>query len=142
MGMSAGGGGGKYPAPEINVTPLVDIVLVLLIIFMVVTPAIAQGEQLTLPEIEKPDEKPKDLNPIKLTLAPGGRIILDDEPVQQAELKRRLRNLHELDPEQNLRINTDEKVKYKRVRETLAIVQDIGFKGVALKVIEKKKKGG
>ena len=63
------------PTPDINVTPLVDIVLVLLIIFMVVTPALAQGEATQLPVAAKIDKVPKDVDPIKLIMAANGVLL-------------------------------------------------------------------
>ncbi len=140
MGASLATSSGKQPKPDINVTPLVDVVLVLLIIFMVVTPALNEGEHVELPAIEKPDPKPKDLNPIKLTLAANGRIIVDDVPVAKAELRSRLRALHEEDPERALLLNSDETLPYKQVRDTFASLQDLGFKGVSLKVTELKQR--
>jgi len=63
----------RQPEPEMNVTPLVDVVLVLLIIFMVIAPALAEGETLELPTIDQPDPKPKEIDPIDVrkTIAPA-----------------------------------------------------------------------
>ena len=65
---------GNQATPDINVTPLVDVVLVLLIIFMVITPALVEGEHIELPVINQPDQKPRDMNPIELTLASNGAL--------------------------------------------------------------------
>ncbi|HMJ13266.1 MAG TPA: biopolymer transporter ExbD [Polyangiaceae bacterium] len=131
----------KQPEPDINVTPLVDVVLVLLIIFMVMVPALAEGEHIELPTILKPDAKPKDMNPIDVTLAPSGSVVVEEERIAPEKLKATLQVMHEKEPDRALLLKTDEAVPYRRVRETFAILQGIGFKGVSLKVIEKKKPG-
>jgi biopolymer transport protein ExbD/biopolymer transport protein TolR len=125
------------PEPEINVTPLVDVVLVLLIIFMVVAPALNDGEHIELPSILMPDPKPKDMNPIDLALATNGAILLDKERIQESQLKDKLVAMHELAPERALMMKTDTAVPYKRVRETFAMLQEIGFKGLSLKVAKR-----
>ncbi len=124
--------------PDINVTPLVDVVLVLLIIFMVVTPALAQGEQIEIPEVSRIDQRAKDMNPIKLVIAANGRTLLNERAVDRHELEERLKRLHRQDPGRQLKANIDSKIAYKTVREMLAMFQDIGFKGVSLKVRPKK----
>ncbi|MFO0568818.1 MAG: biopolymer transporter ExbD [Polyangiaceae bacterium] len=126
------------PQPDINVTPLVDIVLVLLIIFMVVTPALAQGEATVLPEAAKIDKVPKDVDPIKLVMAASGTLLLNGKKTSTAELPERLRAIHAQNPDRQLLLNTDAKVPYVRVRETLALLQALGFKGVSLKVQPKR----
>jgi biopolymer transport protein ExbD/biopolymer transport protein TolR len=126
------------PKPDINVTPLVDIVLVLLIIFMVVTPALAQGEAVTLPEVFRIDKLAKDVDPIKLIVSANGSLLLNGKKIDRAELEDRLRKLHAADPNRQLLLNTDIKVRYSYVRETLALLQNIGFKGVSLKVQPRK----
>ena len=75
MAVSLGGGNTKGASPEINITPLVDVVLVLLIIFMVVTPALNEGAQIELPNITTPDPKAKYMNPIEVTVAPDGTTV-------------------------------------------------------------------
>lgn len=129
------------PEPDINVTPLVDVVLVLLIIFMVIAPALNDGEHLELPTIATPDPKPKDMNPIEVTMAVGGVVAVDKEHIDPPTLNDRLRSLHSADPERHLLLLTDERVPYKRVRETFAGLQKIGFKGLSLKVLERKPSG-
>ncbi len=131
----------KQPEPDINVTPLVDVVLVLLIIFMVMAPALADSEQIELPTILQPDAKPKDMNPIDVTLAPSGNVIVEEQRIDPGALKGTLATMHKEKPDRAVLLKTDESVPYRRVRETFAMMQAIGFKGVSLKVLEKKKQG-
>lgn len=137
----------KLPEPEINVTPLVDVVLVLLIIFMVVTPAMAEGEHIELPKLTAVDEKPKDLHPIELTLALNGRILVEKNPISEADVLPKLKELHKADAEKQLRLNADARLPWGRIRSMMAKVQDVGFSGVSIKVEEQssgasaKKKG-
>jgi biopolymer transport protein TolR len=126
------------PTPDMNVTPLVDIVLVLLIIFMVVTPALAQGEAVQLPEVAKIDKVPKDVDPIKLIMAANGTLLLNGRRVSTADLAERLKTIRAQNPDRQLLLNTDSKIPYLKVREKLALLQDLGFKGVSLKVQPKK----
>ena len=140
MGMSASAAA-RRPEPEINVTPLVDVVLVLLIIFMVIAPAINEGEHVDLPAIFQPDAKPKDMNPIDVTIALSGAVIVDKEKIEPATLKARLTELHAKDPERALLLKTDAAAPYGKVRETFAMLQGIGLKGISLKVTERKKPG-
>jgi biopolymer transport protein ExbD/biopolymer transport protein TolR len=77
----------QQPEPEINVTPLVDVVLVLLIIFMVVTPALQEGEAVNLPEIIQADPKAKDEDPIEVTIAVADRAVVGEERVPYSQVK-------------------------------------------------------
>ena len=140
MGMSASAAA-RRPEPEINVTPLVDVVLVLLIIFMVIAPAINEGEHVELPAIFQPDATPKDMNPIDVTIALSGAVIVDKEKIEPTTLKARLTELHAKDPERALLLKTDAAAPYGKVRETFAMLQGIGLKGISLKVTERKKPG-
>ncbi|MBN1610685.1 MAG: biopolymer transporter ExbD [Polyangiaceae bacterium] len=125
------------PVPEINVTPLVDVVLVLLIIFMVIAPALNEGARVDLPAIFQPDPDAKDLSPIEVTIAAQGELLLDRRPIEPRTLSERLRRMHTIDPNRHVMLKSDENIPYKRVRETFATIQDIGFRGVSLKVIQR-----
>lgn len=141
MGASVSSRLKKQPEPEINVTPLVDIVLVLLIIFMVVTPAMAEGEHIELPKLMMVDETKKELHPYELTLAYNGRVLIEKQQVKEAEIESTLRKLHEEDSVKQLRLNADKRLPYKKVREVIALVQNVGFSGVSIKVEESKTTG-
>jgi biopolymer transport protein TolR len=142
MGASLSTGSSKkQPEPEMNVTPLVDVVLVLLIIFMVIAPAVNDGEHIELPQIFKPDPKPKDLNPVDVVVALNGRVIVDKEPIARADLKTKLKQLHQQNLDRELVLKADTGMPYKDVRALLADIQTVGFKGLSLKVVEKKKAG-
>ena len=143
MGAAISSGKSKNGAatPEINITPLVDVVLVLLIIFMVVTPAINEGAQIELPKVLTPDPKTKYINPIEVTIAPDGTTVLEKETIQLPQLKPKLVALHAKDPERALMLKSDQGMKWGKMRSAFFDLQDIGFKGVLLKVTEKKTPG-
>lgn len=109
---------------------------------MVVTPALAQGETIELPQVSKIDAKPKDVTPIKVVLSASGATLLDGKRYEMPALQQRLRAIHAQTPDRNLLLNTDAKVPYVRVRTMLATLQTIGFKGVSLKVQPKKQEEG
>jgi biopolymer transport protein ExbD len=128
-------------SPDINITPLVDVVLVLLIIFMVVTPAINEGANIELPKVLTPDPKAKYINPIEVTIAPDGTTVVEKETIKLAQLKGKLIDLHSKDPERALMLKSDQGMKWGKMRNAFFDLQDIGFKGVLLKVTEKKRPG-
>src|SRR3954469_14521044 len=138
MGATLQGTKSKGATPEINITPLVDVVLVLLIIFMVVTPALNEGAQIELPKVLMPDAKQKDLHPIEVTIAPDGTTVVEKQTISPKDLKRTLISLHEKDGTRSLMLKSDQTMKWGKMRSTLAELQDIGFKGVLLKVVAKK----
>jgi biopolymer transport protein ExbD/biopolymer transport protein TolR len=125
----------QHSTPDINITPLVDVVLVLLIIFMVVAPAINEGAAIELPKVLTPDEKPRDIDPIEVLIAEDGTVIVEEKHITMPELRPALVKLHADDEKRSLLLKSDERAKYQRLRETFALVQDIGFKGILLKVI-------
>ncbi|MGB8225116.1 MAG: biopolymer transporter ExbD [Polyangiales bacterium] len=120
--------------PEMNVTPLVDVVLVLLIIFMVILPAAVSDRNLELAKIQHPDEQRKgEPDPYVLSIDADGRLYLDDYGVTKDQLANHLRAANANDPTKKLVLRGDYRLKYVQVRDVLAIVQDVGFPGVALR---------
>ena len=126
--------------PEINVTPLVDVVLVLLIIFMVIAPQLEAGERVELPSLVNVAKAAK-LDITTVTVTASGRILLEKDEKTEDALKAELRALHEKEPERRVVIKCDRGVKYGKVRTMFATAQDIGFPGVALMVDEQKANG-
>ena len=120
--------------PEMNVTPLVDVVLVLLIIFMVILPAAVSDMNLELAKMENPDEERKgEPDPYVLSVDVDGRLYLDDYAVETHQLADHLRAANANDPDRKLVLRGDHRLKYVQVREVMAIVQEVGFPGVALR---------
>lgn len=130
----------KRITPEINVTPLVDVVLVLLIIFMVVTPAIANEDRVQLPEADHPDPKSEnEAKPWEVVLGQDGRFVLDDAPIDAAALRGELERRKAADPSRKLLLLADGRLSYGAVRSAFQLLQGVGFRGVSLKVLEREK---
>jgi biopolymer transport protein ExbD len=117
---------------EINVTPLVDVVLVLLIIFMVVTPMLSQGPPVDLPETNEPPKKPEDSDQLVVTVQKNGEIFFGASPVSSADLPGRLRTEKERDPAHTVIIKGDAGAEYGQVKRVMLDVRDAGFREVAL----------
>ena len=122
---------GPAPMSDINVTPLVDVMLVLVVIFILAAPLLASSIRLELPRSE--GATPGD-PPLSVTLAvdASGQAYLDDQPLSQAALAERLRRIGAEQPETELQLRADAAVPYGRVVEVmgaahLAGLQRIGF---------------
>ena len=111
---------------EINVTPMVDVMLVLLIIFMVTAPLISKGVELDLP---KADAKPMDVDQSKLvmTIDKDRQVFLGDTPVPNEKLEDVLLNNVRLQREGELYLQADETVPYGFVVQVMAIVKKSGI---------------
>ncbi|HSN80969.1 MAG TPA: biopolymer transporter ExbD [Polyangiales bacterium] len=120
--------------PEMNVTPLVDVVLVLLIIFMVILPAAVSDLNLELAKIQNPDEQSdNEPEPYVLSVDVDGRLYLDDYIVERENLADHLRAAAANDPTRKLVLVGDHRLTYDKVRDVMAAVQDVGFPGVNLR---------
>ncbi|AKF09873.1 ExbD/TolR family protein [Sandaracinus amylolyticus] len=95
MGMSMQSGGGRRgePTPDINITPLVDVVLVLLIIFMVIAPMLTPDLDVTLPSEPTDHGPPPDANPIVVEVTESGALEIDGQPVAREAATSTLRGL-------------------------------------------------
>lgn len=126
-------------APDINVTPLVDVVLVLLIIFMVVTPQLENDVQVDLPAIVNVDpESQQEYESIEISISRDGKYFLDDKEYALDVLGEELARLHAANPKSKLSLRADVGQGFGDIRKLFATVKDAGFKGAALVVSENK----
>ncbi|MDB4945498.1 MAG: Biopolymer transport protein ExbD/TolR [Labilithrix sp.] len=131
------GGGSKGIKNEINVTPLVDVVLVLLIIFMVITPMLQRGKDVNLPKSEKVDEEKKG-DPLVLSVTPDGKTYVEANQVDESALEGKVADALRREPGRKIMLKGDEKVTVGDVRKVMQHARLAGAKGVALAVQEKK----
>jgi biopolymer transport protein ExbD len=117
---------------EINVTPLVDVMLVLLIIFMVAAPLMVGGVPVNLPRTTAPRIAQQQLEPVVLTLDGQGRVFLGEEELPEATLAARLRPLAEAAPDRILYLRADGASAYSQVMGLMGQVSAAGFSRVSL----------
>ena len=119
------------PLAEINVTPMVDVMLVLLIIFMVTAPLLTVGVPLDLPKTTAAElQQPKE--PIVLSLDRDGGSFIGNEPVAAVDLKDRLAQLAAEDPERIVYVRGDRTISYAQLMDALGLVNTAGFTKVSL----------
>jgi biopolymer transport protein TolR len=118
---------GRYrPLAEINVTPLVDVMLVLLIIFMVTAPLMTAGVPVNLPKVNGQPVN-NDTKPLNVSVNAGGRIFLADEEITLQDLVPRLREIAKNNTEQSIRVRGDKDTTYGRVAEVIGAIKEGGF---------------
>jgi biopolymer transport protein TolR len=126
------------PKPTMNVTPLVDVVLVLLIIFMVIVPMLDKTK-VELPSIFHVDADAKSkTDPFTLSLTSDGLMYFEQQPLDQQALKDRLTQAQEHEPLRRLVLRADRTAHYGDVRKLFKTCQEIGFPGISLRVNERK----
>jgi biopolymer transport protein TolR len=130
MAMSMGGGGGVKS--EINVTPLVDVMLVLLIIMMIVAPLLQQGVAVTLPRATNSVEKPETQDQTVVTIAANKQVYVNAVEVQGANLQRRINEILETKTDKIVIIKADEDVEYKAVMDTMDELRAAGIEDMGL----------
>jgi len=115
---------------EINVTPLVDVMLVLLVVFIVTAPLLTQAVHVELPKTEKTDPAPDDHLAI-ITIDALGNITLNDKPQVITILQKQLQNLYTADPELIVQLQADTNVSYGKVAEVIAVAHKAGINKLA-----------
>jgi biopolymer transport protein TolR len=146
MSVGAGGKGGRrkrgvprYGAmADINMTPFIDVMLVLLIIFMVAAPLLSSGVPIDLPQT-KAAALNIDQKPLSVSIDDKGAIFLADQPVAVEDLPERLKALAKDGFDERIYVRGSKGVVYGRVAEVMSIVTTAGYKKVAL-VTEQEKK--
>ena len=125
---------GEYqyqPLAEINVTPMVDVMLVLLVIFMVTAPLLTVGVPLDLPKTEAAaitEPKP----PVILSLNRAGEVFIGDERIDPGALEGRLSGLAAEDPTRIVYVRGDQTISYAQLMDALGVVNHVGFSKVSL----------
>ncbi|HEX6273032.1 MAG TPA: biopolymer transporter ExbD [Polyangiaceae bacterium] len=135
MGMTAAPSGGKKarPAPIINVTPLVDVVLCVLIIFMIVTTMMTRTFWMNLPKSEKDAEpNPNDTKPLVLTVDKAGVIRANQTVLTKPEVQGRVIRMLAAKNQKTLFFDAHDQVPYATVVETIDLVRAGGVKSIAM----------
>jgi biopolymer transport protein TolR len=130
MSMSTGGGGGLNAEP--NVTPMIDVLMVLLIIFMVIVPSSRKALDVQLPD---PNPAPTTSTPtsqIVLEVLPGGQFTVNKQPVPAANLAQRLKEIYDPRPEKIIFVKGDPKVTYQDVIKAMDIARGSGVKVIGV----------
>ncbi|HEX8640967.1 MAG TPA: biopolymer transporter ExbD [Allosphingosinicella sp.] len=132
--LGAGRRGRRAPMAEINVTPMVDVMLVLLIIFMVTAPLLATGVQVDLPE-SKAAALDQDQEPVAISIDPGGAVFVDDQPVPDAALAGRLAQIRASSSEEGgprIFLRADRSLDYGRVMQVMGEINRAGLRRLAM----------
>src|ERR1700723_1043907 len=114
------------PMAEINVTPFVDVMLVLLIVFMVTAPLLTVGVPVDLPKTKAP-ALGQDREPLSVTIKRDGTIFLQKEPIPQEQLVDRLKAIAANGYDQRIFVRGDTQANYGKVMEVMGILAAAGF---------------
>src|SRR5215212_1336391 len=126
---------------EINVTPLVDVCLVLLIIFMVVTPMLQKGVPVNLPVTEDPEKTPDSEKQLLISVKADGSVYLGSTVVRKEQVQSELDSIHQRTPDREIAVKGDRLVKYGAVLDVMKACREVGFNNVGLISQPKKQPG-
>lgn len=116
---------------EINITPLVDVMLVLLIVFIVTAPLLTHSVKVNLPKAA-PTQTLDQNKAIVVSVKPNGEIYLDQDKVAFEQFEQQLQSLKQHNPQLSLSLNADEKVAYGEVAKLLAHIERVGVSRLAV----------
>ena len=125
-------GEGAKMQSSINVTPLVDVVLVLLIIFMVMAPQMRKGPDVRLPKTEKPSQQGDERGRVLVSIDEAGGMWINDRQVKAEQFGDALRAAVGTEQDPKVVIRGDARLNFRQVREAMIAVEEAGFRGVGL----------
>ncbi|MBT4760525.1 MAG: protein TolR [Bdellovibrionaceae bacterium] len=131
MGMNSPSRGSRASLSEINITPLVDVMLVLLIIFMVTAPMMQQGLEIDLPEVESTGVSTND-KPFVLTIKKNGRLYIGKVEVQAKALRKKIKAIFKTRKNKQVYIKADKKAYYGAVAKAMGEVRAAGISNISL----------
>ncbi len=132
MAFGAGGGSPDEVKGDINVTPLVDVCLVLLIIFMVVTPMLQQGVDVLLPQGPHAEKKPGGEGDLIISVKNDGSVFVGQNWIPDKDLPTYLRSEYEKDPARAVMLKADRRINYGKVRLVMRAANEAQFTRVAI----------
>ncbi len=121
-------GGAPTPQPmaEINTTPLVDVMLVLLVIFIVTAPLLTHGIKIDLPKASA-TAAPEEQKTVVLSLDAQGKVFWDDTPVRDEDLPAKMAEAAKAEPQPELHLRADQGTRYQRLAEIMAMARNAGL---------------
>jgi biopolymer transport protein ExbD len=117
---------------DINVTPLVDVCLVLLIIFMVVTPMLQKGVSVMLPVTKNPGKKPDNPDQMIISIKQDSTIYIEQNWVPKNEFLSLMKEMYDRNPAKEILIKGDARLRYKDVKKVMDMINEAGFENVGL----------
>ena len=117
---------------DINVTPLVDVCLVLLIIFMVVTPMMVDGVQVAVPETRAPRLMPERRDELEVAIGDDGAVYVGEDPVPAQALGAALRATFHRLPGASVVVKADRRLRYEQVRDLMRMLGEAGWDGAGI----------
>jgi biopolymer transport protein ExbD len=132
MAFGAGGGSPDEVKGDINVTPLVDVCLVLLIIFMVVTPMLQSGVDVLLPTGAHSEKKPGKEGDLIISIKQDGTVFVGQDWIPDRQLSTYLKAEHDKDPSRAVMLKADKRINFGKVRSVMKAANDADFTGVSI----------
>ena len=132
MAFGMGGGSPDEVKGDINVTPLVDVCLVLLIIFMVVTPMLQQGVDVLLPSGPHAEKKPGKEGDLIISIKQDGTVFVGQDWIPDRNLVQYLQAEHQKNPARAVMLKADKRINYGKVRQVMKAANDADFTGIAI----------
>lgn len=128
---------------DINVTPLIDVVLVLLIIFMVITPELIQrGRPVALPVAKHPKQLADAPDQLVISVTEQSQIYIEKDLIPKNALLSYMSELHDRNPSKQVLLQGDRRLRYRNIKQTMDVIGEAGFVNIALAVQRKHKAEG